>query len=150
MRREPADYTGMGQQPSGSDLRCKHHKLNFWNTVFVPLRYHLRLMLFYLTVTRLPLVSSTSTPSPQSQAHGHFTYPTLLPQFPIFYPFVSLDSTFILFPSWIVTIPPFCPEHLTSILCDALMDILISCDCLCPLLYTSSHPSSINCTLAGL
>ena len=124
MRNDLTDYTRMGQRPGGlrlASLWGPHSTDNFWTTTLVSLRYLLGLTLPYSIVTRIPLVSSTSVPSPKSQVHGHFSLPTLLPRFPLFLPFDFLDLFFILFPSPTVTNLPFCPDLMTMFPCNALM-----------------------------
>ena len=124
MCNDLADYAGMGRQLGGlrlASLRGPHSTDNFWTTTLVSLRYLLRLTLTHSIVTRIPLVSSTSAPSPKSRARGHFSLPTLLPQFPLFLPFDFLDLFFILFPSPTVTNLPLFPDLMTTFPCDALM-----------------------------
>lgn len=126
MRYDLADYAKTGQQPSGlhlASLQGPCLTINFWNTTFVSLQYHLGLIILYSIVTRQHFISSTSTPSSKSQVHSHFTIPTLLPQFPTFYPSVSLNHSFILFALTTITILLFCPDHMTLILCDMLMHL---------------------------
>src|ERR1700744_810507 len=124
MRNDLADYAGTGQRPGGlrlASLRGPRSTDNFWTTTLVSLRSLLGLTLPYSIVTRIPLVSSTSAPSPKSQARGHFSLPTLLPRFPLFLPFNFLDLFFILFPSPTVTNLRLCPDLMTTFPCDALM-----------------------------
>ena len=119
-----ADYTGMGRQPGGlclTSLWGPRLTINFWTTTLVSLWYPLRLILSYFTVTRIPLVSSTSTPNPKSWACSHLIISTFSPQFLTIYPFVFLDLFSIPLPSPTVISLPFCPDHLTMFLCDALM-----------------------------
>ena len=102
MRDDLADYAGMGWRPGGlclTSLQGPHSTDNFWTMTLVSLQYLLGLTLTHSIVTRIPPVSSTSAPSPKSRARGHFSLPTLLPQFPLFLPFDFLDLFFILFPS---------------------------------------------------
>ena len=124
MCNDLADYTRTGRRPSGlclASLRGPRSTDNFWTTTLVSLRYLLRLTLTHSIVTRIPLVSSMSMPSPKSWARGHFSLPTLLPRFPLFLPFDFLDLFFILFPSPTVTNLPLCPDLMTTFPCDALM-----------------------------
>ena len=119
-----ADYARMGQQPGGlhlASLRGPRLTINFWTKTLVSLRYPLRLILSYFTDTRIPLVSSTSTPNPKSQACSHLIISTFSPQFLTIYPFIFLDLFSIPLPSPTVISLPFCPDHLTTFLCDALM-----------------------------
>ena len=124
MRNDLTDYTRTGRRPSGlrlASLQGPHSTDNFWTTTLVSLRYLLRLTLTHSIVTRIPLVSSMSVPSPKSWARGHFSLPTLLPRFPLFLPFDFLDLFFILFPSPTVTNLPLCPDLMTMFPCNALM-----------------------------
>ena len=126
MHYDLADYAKTGWRPSGlrlASLQGPRLTINFWNTTFVSLRYHLGLIILYSIITRQHFVSSTTTLSSKSQVHGHFTIPTLLPQFPTFYPSVSLNHSFILFSSTTVTILLFCPDHMTPILRNVLMHL---------------------------
>ena len=124
MRNDLADYTRTGRRPSGlhlASLQGPRSTDNFWTTTLVSLRYLLRLTLTHSIVTRIPLVSSMSVPSPKSWARGHFSLPTLLPRFPLFLPFDFLDLFFILFPSPTVTNLPLCPDLMTTFPCNVLM-----------------------------
>ena len=124
MRDDLADYAGTGRRPGGlrlASLRGPRSTDNFWTTTLVSLRYLLGLTLIHPIVTRIPPVSSTSAPSPKSQARGHFSLPTLLPRFPLFLPFIFLDPFFILFPSPTVTNLQLCPDLMTMFPCDTLM-----------------------------
>ena len=124
MHYDLADYAKTGRQPGGlhlASLRGPCLTINFWNTTFMSLQYHLGLIILYSIVTRQHFISSTSTLSSKSWACGHFTIPTLLPRFLTFYPSVSLDHSFILFASTTITILLFCPDHMTPILRDMLM-----------------------------
>ena len=124
MRNDLADYARTGRRPGGlrlASLRGPRSTDNFWTTTLVSLRYLLGLTLPYSIVTRIPLVSSTSTPNPKSQACSHLIISTFSPQFLTIYPFIFLDLFSILLPSPTVISLPFCPDHLTTFLCDALM-----------------------------
>ena len=81
MRCDLADYAGTGRQPGGlrlASLRGPRLTINFWTTTLVLLRYPLGLILSYFTVTRIPLVSSTSAPNSKSQARGVTVLPVTL------------------------------------------------------------------------
>ena len=124
MRCDLADYAGTGRQPGGlrlASLRGPHLTINFWTMTLVSLRYPLGLILSYFTVTRIPLVSSTSALNPKSRARSHLIISTFSPRFLTIYPFVFLDLFSIPLPSPTVISLPFCPDHLTTFLCDTLM-----------------------------
>ena len=142
MHCDLADYTGMGQQPSGlrlASLRGPHLTINFWTTTLVSLRYPLGLILSYFSVTRIPLISSTSAPNPKSWARGHLIISTFSPWFLTIYPFVSLIS----FPSHYHHQPlSVYLSALTIWLCfyaTRWCAVLIPCDYLLFLLYSSSR-----------
>ena len=119
-----ADYARTGRQPDGlhlASLQGPRLTINFWTTTLVSLRYPLRLILSYFTDTRIPLVSSTSTLNPKSQACSHLIISTFSPQFLTIYPFIFLDLFSIPLPSPTIISLPFCPDHLTTFLCNTLM-----------------------------
>ena len=138
-----ADYAGTGRRPGGlrlASLRGPHSTDNFWTTTLVSLRYLLGLTLTHSIVTRIPPVSSTSAPSPKSRARGHFSLPTLLPQFPLFLPFVFLDPFFypVCYNSFFrptirryIGLPPFLyppsPHRASVLLRSYLADAIPSC-----------------------
>ena len=124
MHNDLADYARMGWRPGGShlaSLRGPRLTNNFWTITLVSLQYPLGLILSCSTVTRIPFVSSMSTPSPKSQSCGHLIISTYLTRFLTIYPFIFLDLSFIPFPSPIIISLPFCPNHLIMFLCDVLM-----------------------------
>ena len=142
MRCDLADYAGTGRQPSGSclaSLRGPRLTINFWTTTLVSLQYPLGLILSYFTVTRIPLVSSTSTPNPKSRAHGHLIISTFSPWFLVIYPSIFLDLFSIPLPSPTVISLPFCPDHWLHFYATRRCAVLIPCDYLLFLLYSLSR-----------